>query len=59
MVHSSRPTFAEASDVASAVLDGTDAIVLSNATANGVNPVAVVNITAKICAETERCIDNK
>lgn len=59
MVRSSRPTRAEASDVACAVLDGADAIVLSNATANGVNPVAVVNITAKICSEAEKCIDYK
>ena len=59
MVRSARPSRAEASDVACAVLDGADAVVLSNETANGVHPVAAVNILAKICSEAERCIDYK
>ncbi|KAL6998144.1 pyruvate kinase [Sarracenia purpurea var. burkii] len=49
-----RPTRAEATDVANAVLDGSDAILLGAETLRGLYPVETISIVGKICAEAEK-----
>jgi len=57
MTHNKRPTRAEVTDVANAIIDGTDLAMLSGETAMGKYPAGAVSFMDKIIVNTERCLD--
>ena len=59
MIKAPRPTRGEASDVLNSVVDGSDAVLLSNESSNGDYPINAVSIMSKICVEGEKTINNK
>lgn len=59
MIRAARPTRAEATDVVNAILDGTDAIMLSAETSTGDYPLLALRTMAKIAREAEKSLDHE
>jgi len=59
MIYNARPTRAEVTDVANAIIDGTDATMLSGETAMGMYPIQTVKMMDSIARKTEKALDYK